>query len=204
MRTPIQKLDPESYDAMAQLFIPLGKRACPIYARVNGRGYDVIGTAVPVRGQKYAALLTASHVIDELEDGNVVIAGSRSFLRFPAITVRFSHSRPPPAVDVDVAAIALPAAAVSELDAYYDFTGAGETGDFDDYSKLTLYGFVGCPHTKNKSAPLRSMPRFQARAVSAQPCTSHSRPRCEQLAVRRAGSYPRPTRTELVAVASGR
>jgi hypothetical protein len=44
------------------------------------------------------------------------------------------------------------------------------------------------------------MPRFQARAVSAQPCTSHSRPRCEQLAVRRAGSYPRPTRTELVAV----
>jgi hypothetical protein len=123
MRTPIQKLDPESYDAMAQLFIPLGKRACPIYASVNGRGYDVIGTAVPVRGQKYAALLTASHVIDELEDGNVVIAGSRSFLRFPAITVRFSHSRPPPAVDVDVAAIALPATAVSELDAYYDFTG---------------------------------------------------------------------------------
>jgi hypothetical protein len=160
MRTPIQKLDPESYDAMAQLFIPLGKRACALYARVNGRGYDVIGTAVPVRGQKYAALLTASHVIDELEDGNVVIAGSRSFLRFPAITVRFSHSRQPPAVDVDVAVIALPAAAASELDAYYDFTGAGETSDFDDYSKLTLYGFVGCPHTKNRSAPPRSAERM--------------------------------------------
>ncbi len=115
MKPSVQPLDPESYDAVAALFIPLGKRACPLYARVSGRGYDVIGTAVPVRGQKYAALLTASHVIDELEDGQVVIAGSRKFLRFPAMTVRFSHSRPSPAVDVDIAAIALPAAAAEEL-----------------------------------------------------------------------------------------
>jgi len=107
----MQPLDPDSYDDLAALFKPLGKRACPLYGRAGRRGYDVIGTAVPVRGPKYAALLTASHVIDQLEDGKVMMAGSRSFLRFPAITVKFSHCRPPPAVDVDVAAIALPAAA---------------------------------------------------------------------------------------------
>ena len=64
MKIPVP-LDPESYDALARLFIPLGKRSCPLYGRVGRRGYDVIGTAVPVRGQKYAALLTASHVIDQ-------------------------------------------------------------------------------------------------------------------------------------------
>jgi hypothetical protein len=136
---------------MSRLFIPLGKRACPLYARVGGRGNEVIGTAVPVRGPKYATLLTASHVIDEFEDGQVVIAGSRTFLRFPAITVRFSYIRPRPAIDVDVAAIALPAAAAEDLSRYYEFTGAGETGEFEDYSEFTLYGFVGCPHTKNRS-----------------------------------------------------
>jgi hypothetical protein len=147
--TPIRQIDPESYDAMSRLFIRLGKRACPLYARVGGRGHEVIGTAVPVRGPKYAALLTASHVIDDLDDGHVVIAGNRTFLRFPAITVRFSHSRPRPAIDVDVAAIALPAVAAGDLSRYYEFTGASETGEFEDYSKFTLYGFVGCPHTKN-------------------------------------------------------
>jgi len=158
--TPVQPLDSESYDIMARLFIPLGKRACPLYARVGGRGYDVIGTAVPVRGQHYAALLTASHVIDELEDGQVVLAGSRTFLRFPAITVRFSHSRPAPAVDADVAAIALPATAAEELSEYYEFTGAGDAGEFEDYNELTLYGFVGCPHTKNREAKRHTAERM--------------------------------------------
>jgi hypothetical protein len=63
--TPINRIDPESYDAMSGPFIPLGRRTCPLYGRVGGRGYEVIGTAVPVRGPKYGALLTASHVIDE-------------------------------------------------------------------------------------------------------------------------------------------
>src|ERR1700687_939718 len=153
MRTPLQPLDPESYEAMAQLFIPLGMRACPIYARASSRRHEVIGTGVPVRGQKYAALLTASHVVDQLTDGHVVIGGSHRLLRFPAAVVKFTHSRPAPAVDVDVAAIALPAEAVAELSAFYEFTGPGDLGDFDEYSKLTLYGFVGCPHTKNRYDP---------------------------------------------------
>lgn len=181
MGTLIEPLDPESYEAMARLFSPLGKRACPLYARLSRRGYDVIGTAVPVRGQHFAALLTASHVIDELEDGHVVMAGSRSFLRFPVIAMKFSHSRPPPAVDVDVAAIALPAAAAEELDGYYEFTGAGDTGDFDDYSKLTLYGFVGCPHAKNRDAARGSAQRtvkpyfYVAREYAALPAEGGKR-----------------------------
>jgi hypothetical protein len=84
MGTLIEPLDPESYEAMARLFSPLGKRACPLYARLSRRGYDVIGTAVPVRGQHFAALLTVSHVIDELEDGHVVMAGSRSCVSRPS------------------------------------------------------------------------------------------------------------------------
>jgi len=46
-----------------------------------------------------------------------------------------SRCPPPPAAD---------------LGAPCEFTGAGDIGDFEDYSKLTLYGFVGCPHTKNR------------------------------------------------------
>jgi hypothetical protein len=97
--------------------------------------------------------------LTSFEDGQVVIAGSRTFLRFPAITVRFSHSRPRPAIDVDVAAIALPAAAAEDLSRFYEFTGAGETGEFEEYSKFTLYGFVGCPHTKNRTTKRASAER---------------------------------------------
>jgi hypothetical protein len=104
----VKPLNSESYARLAALFEPLGKRACPILGRGDRGGYEVIGTGVPVRGQKYAALLTASHVIDELKDGQAVIAGARKLLRFPVITTKFSHRRPPPAIDVDVAAIALP------------------------------------------------------------------------------------------------
>jgi hypothetical protein len=152
MRTPANPLDPKSYKAAAGLFRALGKRACPLLGRDRRGRYEVIGTAVPLRGPKYAALLTASHVLDHLDDGNIVIAGSRSLLRFPAKVVKFSHSRPRPTVDVDIAAIALPAFAAAELDAFYEFTGAEELGDFDDYSKLTLYGLVGCPYTKNRES----------------------------------------------------
>jgi len=153
MRAKIEPLDPESYERLAALFRPLGTRACPFYRRTERRGYEVIGTGVPVRGQNYAALLTASHVVDELDDGQVLIAGSHRLLRFQAVTAKFSHSRPLPVIDVDVAAIALPAAAVGELEQFYDFTTAGELGEFEDYHKLTLYGFVGCPHTKNREEP---------------------------------------------------
>jgi len=153
MRAKIKPLDPESYEKLAALFRPLGERACPLYRRTGRRAYEVIGTGVPVRGQRYAALLTASHVLDELEDGHAVIAGSKSLLRFPAVTARFSHSRPLPVVDVDVAAIALPAAALRELQQFYKFTTAAELGEFEEYGKLTFYGFVGCPHTKNRDEP---------------------------------------------------
>jgi len=153
METKIKALDSESYERLATLFRPLGTRACPLYRRVGRRGYEVVGTGVPVRGQKYAALLTASHVLDELEGGHALIAGSQKLLRFPAIAARFSHSRPAPVVDVDVAAIALPAAAVDDLEQFYEFTTAGELGEFEEYNKLTFYGFVGCPHSKNRDKP---------------------------------------------------
>jgi hypothetical protein len=201
MRPSVQPFDPESYDALAALFEPLGKRACPLYSRLGGRAYNVIGTAVLVRGQKYAALLTASHVVDELEEGQVVIAGSCTFLRFPAMTVRFSHSRPAPAVDVDVAAIALPATPAEELGGYYEFTGAGETGDFEDYSKLTLYGFVGCPHTKNKDTQRTSAERvvkpyfYVTREYAALPATGGKRSAVHvalQAPLRTVSGPPRP------------
>ena len=124
MKPSRQEWDSGSYDTITRLFAPLGKRACPIYRQVGTQRREVIGTAVPIRSQKYAALLTSAHVLDELRDDRVLIAGSSRFLRFHATAVKFTHSRPAPSVDIDVAAIALPPAAVDELAEYYDFHGA--------------------------------------------------------------------------------
>lgn len=144
------RFESEDYRAFSALFASLGKRACPIFGRSEKKGLSLIGTSVPVRGEKYAALLTASHVINELESDGIVIGGSERLLRFRPVTVKFVHRQPGITVDVDVAAIALPRVVAEELQEFYQFTGPGEVGDFDEYDPLTFYSFVGCPHTKNR------------------------------------------------------
>jgi len=128
----------------------LGKRACPIYRQLGPRRFEIIGTAVPVKDQKHAALLTAAHVLNQVEDGQVLIGGSHKFLRFPVVTAKFTHSQHAPAVDIDVAAIALPAKFASELSEFYEFAGPPDIGEFETYDKFTLYVFVGFPHAKNR------------------------------------------------------
>lgn len=85
-----------------------------------------------MRNQRYGALLTASHVADQVEDQTLVITGARNFLRFPATVVRFAQGLSSLPIDVDLAAIALPSEAVAEMSDVYDFSWAEDMSEFDE------------------------------------------------------------------------
>lgn len=147
-------MDKQAYAELLRIFEPLGRRACPIF------GYDykrkityLIGTGIPVLNNQYAALITATHVLNEIPGDKVIVGGSHKLLRIPNIAVKFGYQSGGQTVDVDVSALALPAEAVKEMSDFYQFTKANELGKVEDYDKLTMYAFIGCPYSKNKSKP---------------------------------------------------
>jgi hypothetical protein len=68
-----------------------------------------------------------------------------------------------------------------ELAGFYEFTTASEFGEFEEYDKFTVYGFVGNPHTKNRDGPRPSPERkttayfYVAREFGAIPDNSGKR-----------------------------
>ena len=145
-------MDEQIYDKLAAAFEPLGRRACPIYLKDDRGRVNLIGTGIPVIHGQRGMLVTATHVLTEFGRELVVIGGATKILRFPIVSSGFSPHRDG-SVDVDIAAMALPAEAVTEMKGFYRFTTANELGKVDDEDKLTLYAFVGCPYSKNQSKP---------------------------------------------------
>jgi len=146
-------MEEKVYDRLINEFEPLGRRACPILKKDEGGRLELVGTGVPVIDGRVGMLITATHVLDEFRQDQVVIASAKSMMRFPLIASGFSHYSYGRSVDVDVCALALPEEAVKGMRDVYTFTTARDLGALEDENMFTLYGFVGCPYSKNRWQP---------------------------------------------------
>ncbi|MFT3881796.1 MAG: hypothetical protein QM703_19320 [Gemmatales bacterium] len=145
-------MNEEAYDQLARIFKPLGSRACPIYMK-DERGHVIlVGTGIPVDYGEHGMLITATHVLEDLRGKSIIVGGAKVLHSFPLVCSGFS-SRGEGTIDVDVAAVAIPPEVVIEMMGFYHFTTATELGNVDGQDKYTLYAFVGCPHSRNKSKP---------------------------------------------------
>lgn len=158
-------MEEELYDTLLCFFKQLGLRACPILRKDEPGRLRLVGTGVPVIDGSVGMLLTATHVLKELAQDQVIIPGTKTMMRFPLIASGFSSYSGGNNIDVDVCALALPAEAVNDMRGHYTFTTAGELGTLEDKNVFTLYGFVGCPNSKNRwrpAAELRVTPYIYA------------------------------------------
>lgn len=161
----LTRMEEKLYDSVVSLFEPLGRRACPILKKDEWGRLTLVGTGVPVIDGRVGMLLTATHVLKELNQDQIIIAGTKTMMRFPLIASGFSRYNGGNTIDVDVCALALPAEAVNEMRGFYAFTNATELGNLEDENVFTLYGFVGYPHSKNRwrpAAELRVTPHTYA------------------------------------------
>lgn len=136
--------------ALEQTLQGLGDHVCPLLKRdPRRRRYHVIGTGTLYEDERGPVLVTARHVLEELDGEPIVVGGDKEFVRFHGGSVTIEYAGPP-TVDADVAVVRLPDAVKAALSGRCQFCVPSDVGDFADYDKLILYAFVGYPHTKNK------------------------------------------------------
>lgn len=131
----------------------LGAYAIPIltYRKATQSPY-LVGSATLFRSGSEHFLITAKHVIDELEDGIIVTSGNTGFLRFPAEMATFEY-RPGTGRDHDICVARLGSDVVQNLHGYFKIVDERQVSVVLPDNKLVLYAFVGYPHSKNKPKP---------------------------------------------------
>lgn len=131
----------------------LGSFAIPILTiRKQTKTPYLIGTGTLYRSGAELFLITAKHVIDELEDGFIVTSGKNGFIRFAADMAAFEYSKGN-GRDHDICVARLPTEAVQNLHTHFKIIEDGDISTVSAYDKLTFYAFVGYPHSRNKPKP---------------------------------------------------
>jgi len=131
----------------------LGQYAVPILTkRKHTKSPYLVGTGTFFRSATDIFLITAKHVVDELEDGLVITSGKNGFIRFPAKMAAFKYSKGS-GMDHDICIVQMPNPAIEELHSHFKFVDNSLLSLIDAYDKLTLYAFIGYPHSKNKPKP---------------------------------------------------
>jgi len=131
----------------------LGPYAIPLFSlRQRAKSPYLIGTGTLYRFASEAFLITAKHVADELEDGLLVTSGKSGFIRFPAEMAAFEYSKGN-GRDHDICIARIHAEVTQNLHSHIKFVEDKQVSVVDPYDKLTLYAFVGYPHSKNKPRP---------------------------------------------------
>ncbi len=82
----------------------------------------------------------------------IVTGGKTGFIRFAAEMAAFEY-RKGNGRDHDICVVRIPPEVVENLNAHYQFVEETQVSVVDPYDKLTLYAFVGYPHSKNKPRP---------------------------------------------------
>lgn len=130
----------------------LGAYAIPILTmRRQLQTPYLVGTGTLYQSGSESFLITAKHVVDDLDDLQIVTSGKKGFIRFPAEIAAFEYR----GIDHDICVIYLPPEVVSQLHSHFKTVGDEDFSDISSYDKLTLYAFVGYPHSKNKPKPTR-------------------------------------------------
>lgn len=128
-------------------------RVCPLY-RLDDRDRPyLVGTGIPFFTSHGSYLLTASHVLDDLDKSHVISAGSQTLVRFHKSSIVLEHVDNKFA-DVDIGAIRLASNVSQELEGRFQFVSPAECGGVVHHNKLSLYVIIGYPHTRNKPRPL--------------------------------------------------
>jgi len=112
----------------------------------------LVGTGTLYRFGSEIFLITAMHVVDELEDGLIITGGKVGFIRFYANKAAYKYDKNT-GRDHDICVIRIHPSLVEKLNARYKFVEETEVSAVDPYDKLTFYAFVGYPHSKNKPKP---------------------------------------------------
>ena len=131
----------------------LGRYAVPIFAvRMRTQSPYLVGTGTFYRSTSGVFLITAKHVVDELEDGLVVTGGKNGFIRFAPEMAAFEYNEGG-GRDHDICIVRIPPEVIENLNTHYRFVQESQVSVVGPYDKLTLYAFVGYPHSKNKPMP---------------------------------------------------
>jgi hypothetical protein len=131
----------------------LGHYAIPIFTvRRRSQSPYLVGSGTLYRFSSEIFLITAMHVVDELEDGLIVTGGKTGFIRFAAEKAAFEYSKGT-GRDHDICVIRILPSVAENLNTHYLFVKETEVSVVGHYDKLTLYAFVGYPHSKNKPRP---------------------------------------------------
>jgi hypothetical protein len=112
----------------------------------------LVGTGTLYRSESELFLITAKHVVDELEDGLIVTSGRNGFIRFAADMAAFEYSKGN-GRDHDICVVRLPTEAVKNLHTHFKSVEHSDISTVSTYDKFTIYAFVGYPHSKNKPKP---------------------------------------------------
>lgn len=131
----------------------LGHYAIPIFTmRKRSQSPYLVGTGTLYRFGSEIFLITAMHVVDELEDGLIITGGKNDFIRFSANKAAYKYDKNT-GRDHDICVIRIHPSLVENLNASYKFVEEREVSAVDPYDKLTFYAFVGYPYSKNKPKP---------------------------------------------------
>ena len=124
---------------------------CPIYIqKTDSDRKTLLGTGIPFVQDGVSCLVTASHVLDSIVGGRVLISDSNSFVSFPLVCISIDrHDN----TDVDISAFALPSQVAQRMSAAYTFSSLSAVSDFEAYDEMTLYVICGFPLSRNKPAP---------------------------------------------------
>jgi hypothetical protein len=138
----------------------LGAYAIPVITvRKQNQSPYLVGTGSLCRMGADVFLITAKHVVDELGDGLIMTSGRNGFIRFAADKAAFDYPKST-ARDHDICVARIPAEALQNLHNDLRVVEPHQISAVQPYDKLTLYAFVGYPHSKNKPKPKSKFPEI--------------------------------------------
>jgi|ERR1039458_5883202 hypothetical protein len=132
----------------------LGRYVLPIcFHYGKTRSPFFIGSGIPIVFNDELYFATAAHVVDGAGEKQMWIAGNSAFIPLKGPQIRWKHisgSRP----DYDLVVYKLEENDRKSIEPFYGFITEADVSVVDDPDQYTLFGFVGYPHSKNKSKPI--------------------------------------------------
>jgi hypothetical protein len=112
----------------------------------------LVGTATLFRFDTELFLITAKHVVDNLDDGLIITSGKTGHIKFSAEMAAFEYEKGS-GLDHDICVIRLAPEVEQNLHGHFKIADEHQVSTVLPYDKLVLYAFVGYPHSKNKPKP---------------------------------------------------
>jgi hypothetical protein len=141
----------------------LGTYAIPIFRRNKiSHSPFLVGSGIIYKYDSEYFLITAKHVIDDLNDDKIIISGKNGFIEFDGEKITYNYIEGK-TFDHDVCIIRILTGVIENLHQNLKTINDFEMSQVEPYDKLTLYAFVGYPHTKNKPKPKATLDKINVK-----------------------------------------